>query len=194
MEGRDEAVTRVPPGDWATSDLKMTSSAGPSMNRTFLGLLACATGVALLSAGGGTFRALVDLPARYRLGSIAFAEFSRATDLSRGLVYYPTEAIGGTLLIAATSWAGWRAGAPRLVRWLMAGALLSKLLILAITTQAASIMWRIGSSPNDAALREALTERFVSLTYVRIVLGDAAGIALLGALSACAMRKASTFR
>ena len=36
-----------------------------------------------LRAGAGTFRLLLDLPARFRIGPVAFADFSRATDCQR---------------------------------------------------------------------------------------------------------------
>ena len=65
-------------------------------------LLACAAGLSSAWAGAVTFRVLIDLPARHRIGALAFAELSRATDLSRGLVFYPVGAIGVALLSTAS--------------------------------------------------------------------------------------------
>lgn len=46
---------------------------------------------------------MIDLPARSRIGPIAFAEFSRATDLSTaGMVFYVLYGVGGALLTGAT--------------------------------------------------------------------------------------------
>ena len=69
--------------------------------KRFTLLLAIATAVNVLWAGAATFRVLIDLPARHRLGPVAFAELSRATDLARGLVFYPMAGIGSALLACA---------------------------------------------------------------------------------------------
>jgi hypothetical protein len=51
-------------------------------------------GTNTLWAGAATFRVVVDLPARHRIGPIAFAALSRAADLATGLVFYRVAAIG----------------------------------------------------------------------------------------------------
>jgi hypothetical protein len=134
-------------------------------------------------AGAGTFRALLDLPARSQIGPVAFAELSRATDLSpRGVAFYALYGAGGLVLTAATAWVVFRARAPKATRRLTLLAALSSVAILLLTLLAAPLMWRIGSSPNDPMLLADLEDRFVALTIPRIVLADLSFLATLSAL------------
>jgi hypothetical protein len=152
-------------------------------------ILAAATAFDALRAGAGTFRLLIDLPSRSRIGSVAFAEFSRATDLSTtGIVFYGLYGIGGALLTGFTWFAAQRARAPRTIRRLTAGAFVSSVLILAATTQAAPLMWHVGESPNDPAVLAQLLDRFAAWTTFRILCGDLSFAMLLCALTLFALR------
>jgi hypothetical protein len=51
-------------------------------------------------------------------------------------------------------------------------------------------MFRIGASPNDPAAIEPLADRFTALTNTRALLADAGALALLWALTTCALRAA----
>jgi hypothetical protein len=62
-------------------------------------LLATATLFSALLTGGIVDRALVGVPAWRALGPDVWARYGTHADLGRGLVAYPTEAIGATLLI-----------------------------------------------------------------------------------------------
>jgi hypothetical protein len=157
------------------------------MKKSFVALLGVAVGVNLAWAGAITFRVLIDLPARHRIGPVAFAELSRATDLSGGLVFYPALAIGSALLSCAVWLATVRTKAPRSTRWQAAAAAVSALLVLGVTMQAAPIMFRIGASPNDAASIQPLADRFAALTNIRALFADAGAVALLWALTTCAL-------
>lgn len=64
-------------------------------------LLAAATLVSGILAGGVVDRVIVGGPAWHELGAGAWAAYSRYADLGNGLVAYPVEAIGGALLIIA---------------------------------------------------------------------------------------------
>ncbi len=124
------------------------------MKRNFLLIVAVTTVFEGLRAGGGVFRTILDLPARASVGAVAFAEFSRATDLStRGVVYYVLFGFGGLLLTAASWIVAVRSKAPRFARRLTAAACVSSLAILAMTTQAAPLMFRIGSSAKNCLPR-----------------------------------------
>src|SRR5579872_7086752 len=151
------------------------------MNRHFVALLGTATGLNLAWAGAVTFRVLIDLPARHRIGPVAFAEFSRATDLSGGLVFYPVVAIGSALLSFAVWLMAARIKAPRSIRLQAAAAAMSATLVLGVTTVAAPIMFRIGTSPDDPAVLLPLADRFASLTNVRALFADIGALALLSA-------------
>jgi hypothetical protein len=149
---------------------------------------ALATGFEGLRAGAGTFRALLDLPARARIGPLAFAEFSRATDLSRtGVVFYAIFGLGGALITAAAWVTAVRGRAPVTIRRLLATSAIASLLVLVLTTQAAPLMWRVGSAPPEPALVASLLDRFTAWTFLRIACVDLSFAAALLALTLAAL-------
>jgi hypothetical protein len=158
------------------------------MKRSLVVMLALTLGTNALWADAATFRVLVDLPPRHRIGPLAFAELSKATDLASGLVFYPAAAIGSAILCCVTWFLAARTRAPRSVRVATAIAAACTLLVLAMTTQAAPLMFRIGSAPPDPVLIADLADRFTWWTNLRAVSADLAAVALLYALTACALQ------
>lgn len=154
--------------------------------RGFVALLGIAAGVNLAWAGAVTFRVLVDLPSRHRIGPAAFAELSRATDLSVGLIFYPVCAISSALLACAACATAVRGKAALVVRQQTAVAAAAAVLVLAVTARAAPLMFQIGAATDSPAI-EGLADRFATLTDLRALLADIAGVALLGALMASAL-------
>lgn len=153
--------------------------------------IAAAAGFEGLRAGAGTFRVLLDLPARARIGPLAFAELSRATDLSpRGIAFYAVFGIGGAVVTGVTWLLAVRARAPRTVRRLLAASVLASLLVLVFTTQAAPPMWRVGSAPPDPAVVAGLLDRFTAWTIARVVCVDISFAAVLGCLTIAALSQA----
>jgi hypothetical protein len=143
-----------------------------------------------LRAGAGTFRLLLDLPARHRVGPVAFAAFSRATDLSTaGIVFYSLYGFGGALLTAATWITASRTRASRSVRTLTATACISSVLVLVLTTQAAPLMWSVGSASDDPMLLARLFDQFTFWTTLRIALVDLSFLAVLSALTILALSR-----
>jgi hypothetical protein len=141
-----------------------------------------------LRAGAGTFRLLLDLPARHEVGPVAFAAFSRATDLStRGIVFYSLYGFGGALLTGVTWFTAQRTKADRSIRVLLACACISSVLVLLLTTQAAPLMWSLGSAPDDPALLARLLDRFTFWTALRIGLVDLSFLAILSTLTILAL-------
>ena len=159
--------------------------------KRFILLLAIATGINVMWAGAVTFRVLVDLPARHQLGPLVFAELSRATDLARGLVFYPVAAVVSALLAFAAWGFAVRTRASRFVRGQTAAAVLACALVLAVTAWAAPIMFRIGAG-TDPEMLTRLADRFALLTDVRALLADLGALALFCALSSIALRAATT--
>lgn len=163
------------------------------MERRLVLMLAVSTAFEGLRAGAGTFRALIDLPARSRIGPVAFAEFSRATDLSMaGIVFYVMFGFGGAILTGATWLIARRRAEARFIRRLTALAFINCLLVLLMTTQAAPLMRRVGSSPNDPALLAGLLDRFTIWTDLRILCVDLSFLCMVGALAACALRPSTS--
>jgi hypothetical protein len=159
-----------------------------SIGRRVVLATALAAGFEGLRAGAGTFRALLDLPARTRVGPLAFADFSRATDLSTtGVVFYVVFGVVGALVTAAAWLIAARARASSAVRRLLATSAVAPLLVLILTTQAAPLMWHVGSAPPDAALLRSLLDRFTAWTVARVVCVDVSFAAVLAALTWLAM-------
>jgi hypothetical protein len=154
------------------------------MRNAFLWLLTATVAFEGLRAGAGTFRALLDLPARADIGPVAFAQLSRATDLSMaGVAYYAIYGFGGFLLTLAAFVASLFWQSSRRVRLLAGFSAAAPLLILVFTLQAAPLMWAIGSSPDDPVVLNGLIEPFVFWTNLRIVLADLSFLAVLLALA-----------
>jgi len=133
----------------------------------FIALLTVAAAFNALWAGAATFRVLIDLPARHVIGPVAFADLSRATDLSSGLVMYPVAAIGSALLAVAALIVARGVHAPRPVLVRTAVATAATVAVLAVTVFAAPIMFTIGASADDALRLAPLEDRFTLLTDLR---------------------------
>ena len=162
----------------------------PPVNRKLVLAMACAIAFEGLRAGAGTFRVLLDLPARMRLGPIAFAEFSRATDLSTtGVAFYILFGLGGAVITCWTWLIAVGSITPPVIRRLLATAAVSSLLILVMTVQAAPLMWRVGSSPPDPALISDLLDRFTMWMVLRVACADVSFLAVLSAFTVAALSR-----
>ena len=143
------------------------------------GLVIVAAVPHLILGGAGIDRLIVQLPARHRIGALAYATYARATDLGNGRFLYPILGIGGPL-------ATWTA----LVVALITGAAGSVVILLGVasglavlhtlaTTQAAPTMLRIGRAENRAELIAPLLDRFTRLSWIRAALQVLTAAALL---------------
>jgi hypothetical protein len=136
-----------------------------------------------IRAGAGTFRLLLDLPARFSIGPVAFADFSRATDLSTtGVVFYVLYGVGGLIVTAVAWFATWRLAAARSVRTLAGVACACSIGVLLLTIPAAPLMWRVGATPNDPAALAVLLDRFTFWTTLRVAAVDASFLSVIGAM------------
>jgi hypothetical protein len=135
-----------------------------------LGLLVAATALNGLLAGFSFDGALVKLPARHRIGAVAYATFARGNDLGNGLWVYPSTAIGAALLtVVATIVAYGGRASPAVLVPLSIAVLMSVGHFLA-TSRAAPIMLRVGKTPDDAALLAPLLDRFARWHALRATL------------------------
>src|SRR6266511_1425717 len=75
------------------------------MTTTLLVLLLAAAGANGLLAGASLDQSIKQLPARHRIGVLAFARYSQAADLANGVAWYAVLGVGTALLtlIAATA-------------------------------------------------------------------------------------------
>ena len=114
-------------------------------------LAAAATAFGGILAGATFDRGLVGLPALYQLGPKVWADYSRHADLSiRGAAFYPTLAIGNTVLSIATAVAAPRNRAAKVAAALAIGGLI-------MTVKAAPNMLRVRHLGDDeSSIREAM--------------------------------------
>jgi hypothetical protein len=137
-----------------------------------------------LLAGSAVDRGIVSFPARRRVGTIAWARYSRAADLGNGIFLYPVLAIAGALAVSAALLVVVAGHGPRRLLVPLAGGLVAGLANLAVTIAAAPKMLRIGKTDDREDLLAPLVEGFVKLSYVRVVLISLAFAMTLWALVA----------
>jgi hypothetical protein len=130
-------------------------------------LIAFAVVINGLLAGLNVDTALVKLPARKRIGALAYATFARGNDLGNGLVVYPLLGIGAVLFtVLATAIAYLERSSMGPLLLLSLASLLSLLHTFA-TTRAAPIILSIKDAPDDEALLRAKLDRFARWHAVR---------------------------
>ncbi|EFH86889.1 hypothetical protein [Ktedonobacter racemifer] len=145
-------------------------------------LLVAATTINGLLAGLNVDTALVKLPARRRIGVVAYATFARGNDLGNGLLVYPLLGIGAALLtVLATLFAFVSHTRMEVVLSLSVAALLSVLHAFA-TSRAAPIMLSLKNAPDDEALLAAKLDRFARWHALRATLQVVAFFVLLWTL------------
>jgi hypothetical protein len=130
-------------------------------------LMILATAMNGLLSGLNVDTALVKLPARRRIGAVAYATFARGNDLGNGLVVYPILGIGAALFtVLATVIASLEHSLMELLLLLSLASLLS-LLHTFVTVRAAPVMLSIKDTPDDEALLRAKLDRFARWHAVR---------------------------
>ena len=131
-------------------------------------LLAAATLVSGILAGGVVDRVVVGAPAWHELGAEAWAAYSRHADLGNGLVAYPLQAIGGALLIISAAVSNYfdRDAGTMTTAPLYCAAVFS-LVGLVLTAKAAPIMLGLAVPQSSSATQHAFDEFFLWGLYVR---------------------------
>jgi hypothetical protein len=130
-------------------------------------LITLATAMNGLLSGLNVDTALVKLPARRRIGAVAYATFARGNDLGNGLVVYPLLGIGAVLLTVLATAVAYLERSPMEVVLPLSLASLLSLLHTFATTRAAPVMLSIKDAPDDEAILTAKLDRFARWHAVR---------------------------
>ncbi len=130
-------------------------------------ILTLAAAVNGLLAGLNLDTALVKLPARRRIGAMAYATFARGNDLGNGLVLYPLLGIGAALLTILATVLAFIAHEPTALVLPLLFASPSSLLHSFATTRAAPVMLSLKDTPDDEAILAAKLDRFAHWHVVR---------------------------
>lgn len=133
-------------------------------------LILAATVATGLLAGASLDKAVVQLPARHRLGITKFANFSRANDLGNGLVVYPLMGIVAALLTIIAALTVFLQGVLRSHAWPVYVAACLAILHSFTTARAAPNMLSLRQpSDNETMLGDTLN-RFALWHNIRAVL------------------------
>ena len=149
-----------------------------------LSLMILATAINGLLSGLNVDTALVKLPARRRIGAVAYATFARGNDLGNGLVVYPLLGVGAALLTVLVTALAYIVHSPIEVLLPLSLALLLSVLHSFATTRAAPVMLSIKDAPNDEALLASKLDRFARWHTVRATFQVLTFFVLLWALVA----------
>lgn len=144
-------------------------------------LVTLATAVDGVLAGASLDQSIKQLPARHRLGVLAFAAYSRASDQANGVAWYAALGIGGAVLTLAASVLV-RASDKQRRRLLLAGGL--SIAHTLITARAAPINFSQRSVGDDERALERILDRFERWQTARAILQLATFLAMLRALAA----------
>jgi hypothetical protein len=141
-----------------------------SMTLPFALLIAATAAIGLL-AGASLDQSIKQLPARHRIGDIAFSQYSRAADLGNGILFYGILGIGAALLnVAAAIAAYWQSVPSNRASLIYSGALFAVLHSF-VTTQAAPIAHSQRKVPaDDKGTLAALFDKFSRWQSIRCVL------------------------
>jgi hypothetical protein len=147
-------------------------------------LIALATAINGLLSGLNVDAAFVKLPARRRIGAVAYATFARGNDLGNGgLVVYPLLGVGAALLtVLATALAYAERSRVEVLLLLSLASLLSLLHTFA-TTRAAPVMLSLKDAPDDETILAAQLDRFARWHAVRATFQVLAFFVLLWVLA-----------
>ena len=149
-------------------------------------LILAATAVDGFLAGASLDQSIKQLPARHKIGMIAYSKYSRATDLGDGIVWYSLLGIGALLLTTAAGVAAYVKGLPEPVALpLYIGSGLAMLHTITTSQAAPTNFKQRQVSDHEAALKKIFNE-FAKWQTIRCVLQVMAFGAMLWGLVAYA--------
>lgn len=123
-----------------------------------------------LLAGLSLDKVIVQLPARRRIGAVAYAAYARSADLGNGVAFYAAVGVGAALLTLAAFAVAAAQGSSGSVTGLLATAAALSVLHSVATGRAAPTMFRIGTAENTQAALEPLLARFARWSAARAAL------------------------
>jgi hypothetical protein len=151
-------------------------------------LIAVATAADGILTGASLDQSIKQLPARHKIGMVAFSAYSRASDLSTGVVWYAALGIGAALLTIASAIVVYVQGAPTAQAWplYVAGGL--SLAHSLVTAKAAPTNFSQRSAADDERQLAVIFARFERWQAARAVLQVLTFAVMLVALVVYAMR------
>ena len=149
----------------------------------WVSLDALATAVDGVLAGASLDQSVKQLPARRRIGVLAFSEYSRASDLANGVAWYAALGIGGACLTLIAADGALALGVSDKQRLPLVLAGLLAIAHSLTTARAAPINLSQRSSPGDEEALKRIFDRFERWQTVRAALQLATFLFMLWALA-----------
>jgi hypothetical protein len=146
-------------------------------------ILLAATAANGLLAGASLDQSIKQLPARKRIGALAFARYSQAADLANGVPWYAALGIGTALLSLVAAVTALAQHPGRAAATALAALIVATVAHSAATARAAPTNFAQRSAGDDEAALSAIFDRFARWQTVRVVLQVAALLAALAALA-----------
>lgn len=147
-----------------------------------------ATGVTLaalaadgLLTGLSLDKVLVQLPARHRIGPVAYAAYARSADLGNGIVFYGIVGISAASLTVGAFAVGIARHSGRSATTFLGAAAALSLLHSIATARAAPTMFEIGRTADSEEALAPLLAKFARWSTVRAALQAATLVATGGA-------------
>ena len=128
--------------------------------------------------------AAVKLPARKRIGAIAYARFARGNDMGNGIIVYPTIAILALILVAGATLTAYLARAPQTVILPLLVACAGTVAHSLCTVKAAPNMLSLRNAPDDEAFLAGKLNEFAKWHAYRAAFQFLTFVALVWALVA----------
>jgi hypothetical protein len=137
---------------------------------TILALLIVATALSGILAGTSLDQSIKQLPARHRIGAVAYSLYSRASDLGNGIVWYSSLGVGAALLTIAAAIAAFFQKINFMDALPIYLAALFSILHSLVTTQAAPFMFSQRGHENDEGALAEVFNRFERWQTLRAIL------------------------
>ena len=139
------------------------------LSLTFV-LIVAATAVDGLLAGASLDQSIKQLPARHKIGLVAYSAYSRASDLGPGILWYAILGVGATVLTIAAAAAAYLEGVPSASATPLYVAAGLAVLHSLVTTQAAPTNFSQRRVAKDEAALARVFDRFERWQTLRAVL------------------------
>jgi hypothetical protein len=140
------------------------------MSDLILLLLMAATAFNGILAGASLDQSIKQLPARHRIGSVAYSVYAQASDLGNGILWYAFIGLGAALLTIAAAIAAFAQGTGSTQATPIYIAAVLSVLHTFVTTQAAPTMFSQRRYDHDEAALKAVFNRFERWQTIRAVL------------------------
>jgi hypothetical protein len=146
-------------------------------------ILLAATAANGLLAGASLDQSIKQLPARKRIGALAFARYSQAADLANGVPWYAALGIGTAVLSLAAAVTALTQHPNGAATTALTVLIIATLAHSAATVRAAPTNFAQRAAGNDEAALTAIFDRFTRWQTLRVTLQVTALLAAMAALA-----------